>query len=408
MIKRLKLILASVVCGALVSIIFTVFEFLVKDGTEYIWNDVFNTDVVRWGVLPLAIAFSVAFSAVVKILGQKRLVKPKLDPLEEEKHDQPATIRSMSVIFVVGALSLIAGASLGPEASLVALSTAIGLWLASKTREDKSAKLLALSSVGALLVAFFGSLIPILIPLLILYRQEKKLVLAHASIPILSGLAGYLTLLIIADGHGFGTIPVSGRLELVDYATAFALGALCVLVARALHGSIKRFYSSAKMIYAKLPWYVSGSIFGAILGLLYFIGGETVQFNGSDGSVELLHSQAEYGALAFLGLALVKLLVTGWSLAVGYRGGLIFPSVYTGVALSLFAHSVFGGLSENGLMIGSIAGIFSALTGSPVMSLIMISSLISFNLVGLAIVGIAGTVLAQNTLKIFNNIILSG
>ncbi|OGL37080.1 hypothetical protein A3E49_03205 [Candidatus Saccharibacteria bacterium RIFCSPHIGHO2_12_FULL_49_19] len=403
MTKQLKLVGVSLICGALVPIIFTSFEFLVKDGTEYLWNDVFNTDQVRWGVIPLAIVLSIVFSATLKMLTQKRLIKPKLDPLEKEKSDELVTLQSMGVIFVVGVASLMAGASLGPEASLVALSTALGLWLSSKAKMTEVAQLIALSAVGALLVAFMGSLIPVLIPLLILYRQDKRLAAGQALMPILTGLAAYLTLLLIADGHGFGTIPASGPLDIADLLTAFALGALCVLVAMTLHQSIKRFYGVAKTAYSKLPWYVSGLLFGAVLGLLYFIGGETVQFNGSEGTVELLKTQAQYGTLAFLGLAAAKLLATGWSLAVGYRGGLIFPSIYTGVALSLFAHSIFGGLSENGLMIGSIAGIFSVLTGSPAMSLIMISSLVPLKMIWLVLAGIAGTVVARQSLsKIIN------
>ena len=63
-----------------------------------------------------------------------------------------------------------------------------------------------------------------------------------------------------------------------------------------------------------------------------------------------------------MGLLLVKLLATGWSISAGYRGGPAFPSVYMGVALSLAITAAIPSVSETGVMVGAIAGILAEMT----------------------------------------------
>jgi H+/Cl- antiporter ClcA len=111
-----------------------------------------------------------------------------------------------------------------------------------------------------------------------------------------------------------------------------------------------------------MPWFLSAGIFGLVLGGLYLAGGQPVQFSGSEGIKLLLANQVQYGAWAFLGLAVVKLLGTAWSKTTGYRGGMFFPSIFVGVALSMFVGSLFNALGGTGTMIGAIAAIFMVLS----------------------------------------------
>jgi H+/Cl- antiporter ClcA len=100
-------------------------------------------------------------------------------------------------------------------------------------------------------------------------------------------------------------------------------------------------------------------LLGAVLGLLYLVGGQSVQFSGSEGSVLLVREHADDGALTLAGIAAVKLLATGWSVTSGYRGGLVFPSVFMGVAMSVVLGEVASGLAGPGAMIGCIGGILT-------------------------------------------------
>jgi len=138
-------------------------------------------------------------------------------------------------------------------------------------------------------------------------------------------------------------------------------------------------------------------VFGAVLGLLYLLGGESVQFSGSEGSVLLVQEHADDGALTLVGLVAVKLLATGWSVTSGYRGGLVFPVVFMGVAMSLVVGELAGGLAGPGAMIGAIGGILTAMT-SPVIAAVMVLALLPYELVWVALAGAAGAMLGAKVL----------
>jgi H+/Cl- antiporter ClcA len=380
--------------GVMNALVFLGFEWVVHHGTDYIWNDLADSDEVRWRVLPLAILLSLVFSLLVRATRQPRMAPPHVDPLAAEEDAQPATLDGIAVILVIGAASLLAGASLGPEASLVAVSTGLGTWLAARAGQTDAARLLVLSSVGALMVAFLGSLVAALIPLLLLFR-EKRLTLATALPPIAAGLAAYATLYAIqGEAEGWGSIPAAEDLHLDDFFTAFVLGAIGMGVAVLLKWALGHSGNAAERIDRTWAWPLSAALFGAVLGGLYLAGGESVQFSGSEGIGILLREQADDGALVFAGLIAVKLAVTVWSLAIGYRGGLIFPTVYAGVAMTLLVGTVAEGLAGPGAMIGAISGILAAMT-NPVVALVMVVALLPAELTGLAVFGVLGAVIAQ-------------
>jgi H+/Cl- antiporter ClcA len=260
-------------------------------------------------------------------------------------------------------------------------------------------QLMMLTGVGSLLVAFFGSLIPAVVPLMLL-RQSKKLSVGRAATVFVAAVGTYLTVWSIKGKvHGWGGVPVSLHFGFKDYLLAFALGVLTAWAAASLHGLIRKLSPLAMAIYARTHWLLAAAIFGGVIGVLYLVGGQSVQFNGSVGTDMLVHHRAEYGALAFAGLVILKIVLTAWSLAAGYRGGIVFPSVYTGVALSLLVGSIAGSFDGTGTTVGAIAGIFAALT-TPALGFVMLVSLLPFKLIGLALAGVLGAVAAPKLLSV--------
>jgi H+/Cl- antiporter ClcA len=132
-------------------------------------------------------------------------------------------------------------------------------------------------------------------------------------------------------------------------------------------------------------------VFGAVLGVLYLVGGQTVQFSGSEGSKLLLQRSDHYATLAVVGIVFVKLLATSWSLTAGYRGGLVFPSVFAGVGVALVIADIWSGAAGPGLAIGAVAGVLTAMT-SVVLGPIMLLSLLPLSLLGVGLAGAAGAV----------------
>ena len=77
----LVLALLALVIGVVDALVFVGFEWVVNQGTDWLWNDVAGSDDVRWRVVPLALGLSIAFSAGCGGSGERRFVEPHLDPL---------------------------------------------------------------------------------------------------------------------------------------------------------------------------------------------------------------------------------------------------------------------------------------------------------------------------------------
>jgi H+/Cl- antiporter ClcA len=392
------LVAVAIGIGVIDAVVFVVFEAVINDGSNEVWNTLAGTDQTRWLVVPLAIILSICFSFILRLVGQSRYVEPKTDLLAEGIPSESATLASIAVIFLVGAVSLIAGASLGPEASLVAISLAIGSWLAGRSHAGDDAKALVVASMGALLVAFLGSLVPVLIPLVLL-RQQKMWTRRRAVLSVVAGIAAYITLFVIQLGStdGYGTIPTSTEVGVHDFFTALVLGVLAVFVARGFYGLVRIFAALTKRIDTVVPWALSAALFGAGLGIAYLAGGQTIEFSGEAGTKMLLQRAATYSAIALGGIALAKLGATAWSLTSGYRGGVVFPSIFTAVATGLFVSSAAGSLGGPGVVVGVVAGILTALAGSA-FALVLLVSLLPVKLIGVAAVGAVGAVLCDRAL----------
>jgi H+/Cl- antiporter ClcA len=395
-----KLVLLAAVIGVADALLFVAFEWVVNHGTDWIWNDVVDTDTHRWRVLVLAPALGAAYALLLRVLRQPRLVPIETDMLAEATPHDPSAA-SIGLIVVVGVVSLLAGASLGPEASLVAACAGIGAWVAARGAAGSAGQgspVLVLASVGGLLVAFLGSLVPVVVPLLVLYKQTKKLTVA-AVLPILTaGVAAYLTLWVVEGrGDGYGSAPVTSDLRLRDYLLALGVGAVAAVVGAALHRLVRDLAPIAEQIDARLGWLVAGLVFGGVIGLLYLIGGQSEEFSGNEGSHLLASGAVTYSGAALAGLVIVKLVVTGWSLATGYRGGLVFPSIYAGVALGLCAVKLAGDVSGPGIVVGAMVGILTAMGGAA-MAVVLVIAVIPAKLLGVALAGAVGAAVTRRVL----------
>lgn len=358
------LLLAATALGAVNAAIFLGFEAVVNHGTDLIWNDWLQTDSSRWLVVPVAIVLSIVFSLVLRLLRQPRWIKPETNLDLSTENAENSSLAKVGSILTTGASGLIAGASLGPEMPLTESSHTLGSWARSKlhiTREQGAT--IVAASIGALMVAFFGSLLLVALPFLLVYQKTRIITWAIAVPIMLAGIASYGTLRILDHrAHGYGDIPALAPAGVSDYVGAIAIGLCASAAALLLVRGLVRLGHVTQRINKNWPWYLSATMFGLVIGVLYLIGGQSVQFSGLAGMNILLTEYANYSAWALFGIAIVKLLVTAWSKAAGYRGGLFFPSIFVGVALGLWLSALFSALSGPGIMIGAIAAIFMALS----------------------------------------------
>lgn len=399
--KVLKIIGFSVLIGVLNALIFKVFEFLVNGGENLFWHTLINTNKYRWAVLPMTIVFSLILSWLIIFLKQKRLVTPEINSMAVDPPAKPPKIMDMGVIAIIGIASLVAGAALGPEASLVALSTTLGLIIANSMSKDKKlSQLMLLSSVGALLVAFLGSLLPLLLPIGMLYKN-KALKIQTAIPPIIASLVAYGTIYLIDHKVvGYMQVNVSSKYSFEDLLLALVVGVVAAGLGWIIAKFVDIFYAASNKLDKLLPKYISVSIFGLVIGIIYIIGGPNIEFSGSTGSKDIIHQVPAYGVATLVLLIITKILVTAWSKASGYRGGLVFPSIFVGTALGLLAESLFH-LTGPGVLIGASAGMITALT-EPLAAFLIMASILPLDLIFVLVVGIVGATLGKKIIAKFD------
>lgn len=321
--RWILLVAAAVTLGAVNAVIFLAFEGIVNNGTDLIWNDWLQTDTTRWLVIPAAVVLSIAFSWVLRRLRQPRWIEPETSLDLSTESTQKPSLAKVGSFLTVGASGLLAGASLGPEMPLTESSHTLGGWVRNKLRisPELGAAIIA-ASIGALMVAFFGSLLLIVLPFLLVYKTTKKITLSMSLVISLTGLASYGALeLLDHRSHGYGDIPALPPADIGDYVGAIIVGLCASVAAVVLIRAIGKLGHVTRAMDRRWSWYISAACFGGVLGTLYLIGGQTVQFSGLAGMSQLINGFGGYGTWALLGVALVKLLVTAWSKAGGYRGG---------------------------------------------------------------------------------------
>jgi H+/Cl- antiporter ClcA len=395
--SRFWLIVAGI--GVVNAVLMRAFELAVNNGTNWLWNDLLGTDATRWKVVPLAIALSVGLTALVRWLGERRLVPPETDLMRDMRVGQ-SNLRSIGIILLIGLGSLLAGASLGPEAALMAASAAIGAWIAARRGLDDDHSLLVLASVGALLVAFLGSIVMVAVPLILLFKQRRFYPRPVIAVLVAGLVSGGLIQLIDRAHPGFGTVPLLPHLQPRDYGVALLAGFATTAVALGLQWGIRGLAAVGRTVNRRGAWPLTAGLFGLILGLLYLWGGQTIQFSGSGGSHMLVANRAAYGVAGMAGLVLTKLLATAWSKATGYRGGLVFPSIYMGVALGLFLGRLGGGeWGGAGAVVGGIAGMLSAMTASPFIAAVFMLAILPGKMVLVALVAIGGSTVGSMLLR---------
>jgi len=281
--------LVAIGIGIVDAILLFVFEFVGVDVTDWLWNDVLHTDTNRNLVIPVAIVLGLIFTLVIKLFGAKQVVRADTDLLDEMSSAE-GTLSSIGITLTIGAASLLAGASLGPEAALMAASAGIGAYAGSKLKAGSNKQVFILASVGALLVAFIGSMLMVIIPLLLLIQGAKKQKLPlktltkPALVVLVAGFLSFITISIINNltgkSGGDGVFPTLPAFAPHDLIIALLLGFVAGALALCLNWLIKQFSRFAMLLdKQQLPakdWILS-IIFSVVLGGLYLVGGESIE-----------------------------------------------------------------------------------------------------------------------------------
>jgi H+/Cl- antiporter ClcA len=240
---------------------------------------------------------------------------------------------------LVSLVSLVAGASLGPEAALLAVAMAVGGLVAERARRAELASVFGMSGVGSLLAGLLGSpLAPAVMTLEVTKRVGHNLYVFLVPVLVASAI-GLLTFEAILDGPLLAlSLPAYSAVEVVDVVSALAIGAvgaLAGLLTIATHRAVRRAFRRVGGTVAK------ATLGGLGIGLVALVAGEETLFSGEHEIEVLLADSEAYGLGALLLILFGKMLAFAFSLECGFRGGRIFPVLFIGAAVGFASTALF-------------------------------------------------------------------
>ncbi len=242
-------------------------------------------------------------------------------------------------IVAVSTISLIGGASLGPEKALGTMGGAAGSWLARRRTlgtEDSQVNTLA-GFAGAYGGLFSSTLIVVMLILEVARPGGQKLVKALAAE-------------IVASSVSFGIyFAIAGAVFLGDYKVpqykfedwqllaGIPLGLFAAVVVALLAG----FMMLAARLFARLsiPAMAKTTLGGVVFGIVG-VALPLTMFSGSDQLNSVLKGAGTLGLGLLVAIVIAKMLTFAVSQQSGFVGGPIFPSLFIGGTAGVVVHQV--------------------------------------------------------------------
>ena len=332
------------------------------------------------------------FAGLVSVFIYKRLNVMNvgtMDVLESINENKQLPHRVAAAIFPATLISHLFGASCGKEGAALQLgaSLAVGFSKLFKLNVNEK-KMLTACGMSAFFAAMFGTPFGAAIFGTEITGQRKynikerlpwllpSLVSALISWNISSSLGTH------GERFHINNIPAT---DIMSLGKVLVIALCCALTAYIFYNSIHKCESFA--LRKVTNPYIRIFIGGTIVVILTFISG-TFSFNG--GGAEIIHGIFSGEKEPFMGFA-YKILFTSISVACGYKGGEIVPTLFVGATLGSVLSGVVG-LDATFCSAIGIVGLFSAMTKCPVASFV----------IALEMVGAKGAVFMLATVLVCN------
>jgi H+/Cl- antiporter ClcA len=289
------------------------------------------------------IAVTAGAGVVVGLLRRLTRLPEKIPGLIADLQAERVDPRLVPGIVAVSAVSLIGGASLGPEQALGAMGGGAGSWMSRRRglgTEDSRVNTLA--GFGGAYGGLFSSTVVVVMMILEVARPggqrfTKALVGAIVASSVSFGIYFAIAGAVFLDAY---QVP-QYQFEDWQLLAAVPLGMFAAVVVTLLVMVIKL----AAVLFGrlKLPSIVKSTLGGALFGLVGVVLPLTL-FTGSDQLKTVLGDAGTLGVGLIAALLIGKMLTFGVSLGSGFVGGPIFPALFIGGTAGVLVHAVFPGV----------------------------------------------------------------
>jgi len=339
----LRLMALVALLGIVSAVVTFVFMALVNQGIALIWERgrlTLGLDARLFTLLVCTLG-GLLVGLLVKLFGDHNAIFSEL--MQEFGKTGRFNYRHAPGIVITAFISLIAGASLGPEAPLADACGGLGTWASDKLKlDERETRVMGYGGLSAMLASFITN--PFAGALLSLESAQGGATGGQlyfwALFPSLLASAVATIVFVALAGGFFATLytfpDYMPRLKDLLVAVPFSLvgalaGVLFTLVFRGLRKLMEPL--KGRLVLRGLIGGLGMGIIGVLLPLTLF--------SGEAETAELIQQAADIGFLMLIVLAIGKLVATSLLLATGWKGGYIFPIMFAGVALGMAGHLLF-------------------------------------------------------------------
>ena len=363
----IRLMALVVLLGLISALVTFTFMALVHQGTQLLWEQAalaLGLDPRLFTILVCTIG-GLLVGLLVKFFGDHNAIFAEL-MLEFGKTGR-FEYRHAPGIVITALVSLISGASLGPEAPLADASGGIGTWISDRLKlDERETRTMGYSGVSGMLASFISN--PFGGALLGLESAQGGVSGMQAYFwvlfPSLLASAVATVVFVMLSGTFFETLykfpDYTPRAIDLLYAAPLGLvggvvGILFMLSLRRLQGLFQ--VMKGQVVLRGVIGGLGMGIIGALLPLTLF--------SGEEQTADLITHAAEIGVVMLIVLGLVKLFATSLLLATGWKGGYIFPIMFASVALGLALDLLFPGIPVAVCVAATMAGALVAALKAP-------------------------------------------
>jgi H+/Cl- antiporter ClcA len=360
--QYLRLIGLGALIGIPAALLAAAFLALIHEVEAWLWHDL--PDALGYDAPPWFLVVALPVVGAALVLAARRLLPgdgghPPLEGISVE----PTPVAYVPSVALAAVGTLAFGGVLGPEAPLIALGSAVGLAVTHFVDVDPAHhKILAMAGAFSAISALFGG--PVSAGILLL---EGGLGLGRLLIPLLipglvAAAVGYLIFTGFGNWGGLeeATLSVPGlppyeEVHLGDLLLAVAAGVVIALIVEVIRRLARRLAAGEERVGMGKLLLGGGLAVGLIAVIADALGADSqdVLFSGQT-SIPGLVAETSAGALAVVLVA--KGLAYAICLGCGFRGGPVFPAIFLGIGVFMFAVIAFDVSPTLAVAVGTAAG----------------------------------------------------
>ncbi len=275
---------------------------------------------------------------------------------------------------ILGLLVLGLGGSIGPEASTAVLTGSMINWLGDRLRWEKVS-----SSSHSARHLWSGRMAPAQ-----LEQAPRFSALFHSKAERLATVTALTIVGVVGASIIFKLFPEEGAFgihhQAIQWAPANLWTWLPAMVVGIAFGCFFVYLenSFAKLINIRLGPTMQGIIFGLTLALASLVSPD-VMFSGEFRIVPFSNEALNLSVAFLILLALLKAVLTNLGFVMGWRGGMIFPAIFSSVAVGVACAMLLpGSLRVNAIVV--VTASLTRILGKPILVIVLLFFLVAVEL----------------------------